>query len=86
LLGEALVGQKKYAEAEPLLVAAYEGLKARKNQIPQFFVSYRLGLAGARIVQLYEAWGQSEKAAAWRLKLTDSGAGHPAPGQPDAKH
>jgi serine/threonine protein kinase/tetratricopeptide (TPR) repeat protein len=86
LLGEALVGQKKYAEAEPLLVAGYEGLKAREKQVPQFFVSDRLGLAGTRIVALYEAWGRPEKAGAWRLKLKNSGAGHPAPGQPDAKH
>ena len=28
LLGAALAGQKKYAEAEPLLIGGYEGLKA----------------------------------------------------------
>jgi hypothetical protein len=34
LLGGALLGQKKYAEAEPLLVHGYEGLKAREARIP----------------------------------------------------
>jgi hypothetical protein len=35
LLGGALLGQKKYAEAEPLLVKGYEGLKTREKTIPK---------------------------------------------------
>ena len=31
LLGEALAGQTKYADAEPLLLAGYEGLKAKEK-------------------------------------------------------
>ena len=34
LLGAALAGQKKYAEAEPLMLSGYEGLKARESSIP----------------------------------------------------
>jgi hypothetical protein len=34
LLGGALLGQKKYADAEPLLLAGYEGLKQREKTIP----------------------------------------------------
>ena len=34
LLGDSLLGQKKYAEAEPLLLSGYEGLKAREARIP----------------------------------------------------
>ena len=34
MLGGALLGQKKYAEAEPLLLAGYEGMKARADKIP----------------------------------------------------
>jgi tetratricopeptide (TPR) repeat protein len=34
MLGGALLGQKKYADAEPLLVKGYEGLKAREKAIP----------------------------------------------------
>jgi len=35
LLGGALLGQKKYAEAEPQLLKGYEGMKNRKNTIPK---------------------------------------------------
>ena len=34
LLGQALLDQKKFADAEPLLLAAYDGLKKRKEAIP----------------------------------------------------
>ncbi len=34
MLGGCLLGQKKYAEAEPLLVAGYEGSMQREDQIP----------------------------------------------------
>ena len=33
LLGEALVGQGRYQEAEPLVVDSYEGMKARAARI-----------------------------------------------------
>jgi hypothetical protein len=32
-LGAALAGQKKYAEAEQLLLQGYQGLKARESKI-----------------------------------------------------
>ena len=35
MLGGALLGQKKYAESEPLLLAGYEGLKQRETTIPE---------------------------------------------------
>jgi eukaryotic-like serine/threonine-protein kinase len=67
-LGGSLMGQKKYSEAEPLIVDGYEGMKAREAKIlaagkPRFQE------AAVRVVQLYEAWGQPDKAAAWRRKL-----------------
>jgi len=34
MLGAALLGQKKYAEAEPLLIDGYEGMKQREQTIP----------------------------------------------------
>jgi serine/threonine protein kinase/tetratricopeptide (TPR) repeat protein len=85
LIGATLLGQQKYAEAEPLLVAGYEGLEARKEQIPRFYVRYRLAEAAERIVRLYEASGQTGKAAAWRSKLKESGAGHAAAPHPKPK-
>ena len=68
LLGDVLLGQKKYADAEPLLVRGYEGLKAREGDLP-LYARYRVAEAGQRIVRLYEAWGRAEKAAEWRTKL-----------------
>jgi hypothetical protein len=38
MLGGSLLGQKKYAEAEPLLLSAYEGLRQREDRIPALTV------------------------------------------------
>jgi serine/threonine protein kinase len=65
VLGATLLGQQKYDQAEPLLIAGYEGMKARRNQIPlqgqASFVE-----SAQRLVQLYEAWGKASEAARWR--------------------
>jgi hypothetical protein len=67
-LGASLVGQQKYAEAEPLIVGGYEGLEARTDRIPAPARS-RLSQAARRVVALYDAWGQTDKAARWRVQL-----------------
>jgi eukaryotic-like serine/threonine-protein kinase len=77
LLGDVLLAQHKYPEAEALLVQGYEGLKAREGQISPLYARFRINEAGERIVRLYEAWGRAEKAAEWRTKLTTRG--HPKP-------
>jgi eukaryotic-like serine/threonine-protein kinase len=77
LLGFALFGQQKYADAEPHLVEAFEGLKAREGQIPQFYARLRVGEAGQRIVVLYEAWGKADKAALWQARVPRPVAGEP---------
>jgi hypothetical protein len=69
MLGEALLGQQKYSAAEPLLLQGYEGMKQREAQIPEPVKITRLTEATERIVQLYEATRQPEKARAWRAKL-----------------
>ncbi|MGO9468406.1 MAG: tetratricopeptide repeat protein [Isosphaeraceae bacterium] len=68
LIGASLLGQKKYNEAEPLLLSSYDGVKARAARIPAPS-KYRLTEAGDRVIQLYEAWAKPEKAAEWRQKL-----------------
>jgi hypothetical protein len=68
-LGGSLLGQKKYAEAEPLIVSGYEGMKARAARIPPPGKP-RLTEAAERVVKLYEAWGKPEKAAEWRARLS----------------
>jgi len=74
MLGAALAGQKKYTDAEPLLVQGYEGLKQREAKIPSDG-KVRLTEALERLVGLYEAMGQKDKAAAWRKKLEEWKAG-----------
>jgi serine/threonine protein kinase len=68
LLGAALAGQQNYAEAEPLLLQGYEGMQQREASVPADGKA-RLAEALERLVGLYEATGQKDKAAAWRLKL-----------------
>jgi tetratricopeptide (TPR) repeat protein len=68
LRGGALLGQQKYPEAEPLLLQGYEGMQQREAQIPPLG-KRRLAEAIERLVQLYEATQQPEKARAWREKL-----------------
>jgi tetratricopeptide (TPR) repeat protein len=77
LLGGALMGQGRYAEAEPDLGQAYAGLKAREGQIPPLLARHRVAEAGHRVVRLYEAWGRPEKAAEWRRKLSGPKEGKP---------
>jgi tetratricopeptide (TPR) repeat protein len=75
LLGEALMRQGRFADAEPHLVAGQEGLAARAATLPPG-AEVRLAAAGARIVALYDAWhaadptaGHATRAQEWRTKL-----------------
>lgn len=68
LLGEALMEQKKYGEAEPLLLSGYEGLKQRAAAIPPHAKSH-LTKALERLVRLHQNWGKEEKAAHWQKEL-----------------
>src|SRR5262249_782981 len=67
LLGVSLAGQKKFDEAEPLLLEGYQGMLARKERmaVPDW---YHVDRAREWIVQLYRAWGKPAKASAWRKK------------------
>ena len=71
MLGASLAGQKKYAEAEPLLLEGYRGMEERKARAgsPD---SYYLNRAGEWIVQLYQSWGKPEQAAEWRRLTADA--------------
>ena len=70
-LGAALLGQKKYSEAEPLLLAGYQGMKEREATMPQPS-KVRLIASLKWVVQLYEATGNEDKAKEWREKLTET--------------
>ena len=68
LLGESLLGQKKFDEAKPLLIEGYEGMKEREAKIPAP-LKHHLTEAGERVVRLYEAMGRTDRADEWRRKL-----------------
>jgi tetratricopeptide (TPR) repeat protein len=73
LLGAARLGQKQYADAEPLLLAGYQGLKQRAGQIPLASKGL-VGETAQRLVALYEAWDRPEQAATWRKIAAAEGA------------
>jgi hypothetical protein len=64
----SLLGQGRQAEAEPLVIAGYEGMKARESRIAVPDRS-RLREAAERIVRLYEEWNKPGQAATWKAKL-----------------
>jgi hypothetical protein len=67
-LGEALLSQKKYAEAEPLLLSGYRGLRKRQANIPpRDRACITTGLE--RVVRLYEVRGKKDEAVKWRKEL-----------------
>lgn len=68
MLGAALLGQKRYEDAEPLLVAGYEGLKEREDLLAEL-LRPRVTDAGKRVLALYEAWNKPAKIALWKRKL-----------------
>jgi tetratricopeptide (TPR) repeat protein len=72
MLGGALLGQKKYAEAEPLLLSGYEGMKQREVSIPPEGKP-RLRETLERLVQLYEATNRPGQTAGWKQKLAALG-------------
>jgi serine/threonine protein kinase/tetratricopeptide (TPR) repeat protein len=74
LLGGALLGQQKFADAEPLLVDGYAGMKGREAQIPKH-AEASLTQALERLVLLYDTWGRPSKAAEWRKRLGEQAPG-----------
>jgi WD40 repeat protein/serine/threonine protein kinase len=72
MLGGALLGQKKHAEAEPLLLSGYEGMKVREEKIPSAGRA-RIQETLQRLAELYENTDHPDKAAEWRQKLANFG-------------
>ena len=82
LLGEALAGQAReilstdpvaaagtLADAEPLLLSGYDGLKARAESIPVPIRTTRLTEALQRLIDLYSAWDKPTEVTRWRKEL-----------------
>ena len=73
LLGRALLGQKKYAEAVALLLAGYEGMKEREATIPPQAAA-RLPESLESLAWHYEATRNQAQGAAWQGNLEASQA------------
>jgi hypothetical protein len=67
LLGRALLGQKNYAKAEPLLRGGYEGMKAREKTIPPEG-STRIPEALDGLIELYTATNQPDELTKWQAE------------------
>jgi tetratricopeptide (TPR) repeat protein len=76
LLGGALLGQKRYVDAEPLLIGGYEGMQKCVATIPDN-AKPRLDESLERVARLYDEMGQKNKAEEWRKKLAALQAGQP---------
>jgi hypothetical protein len=63
--GVALLDEKKYAEAESLLLDGYETMKKHE---PEMSNKVRMSELLEPLVRLYDATGQKEKADPWRVK------------------
>ena len=65
LVGASLARQKKYAEAEPVLLGGYRGMLARKNLLAAPDRRH-LDAAHLWIIQTYEMWGKPDEGAEWK--------------------
>jgi hypothetical protein len=62
ILGECLTAERRYAEAEALLLRSRASLEAERKSSGD----PRVVQATERLVALYDAWGKPDKAAEWR--------------------
>ena len=62
-----MLGQKKYAEAEPLLRKGYEGMKQREKTIPPQ-ASTRLPEALDRLIEFYTATNKPDEVKKWQAE------------------
>jgi tetratricopeptide (TPR) repeat protein len=66
-LGGALLVQKKYTDAEPLLLKGYEGVKQREKTIPKGGEA-RIPEALDRLIEYYTATNKPDEAKKWRAE------------------
>ena len=67
LLGGSLLGQKKFAEAEPVLLKGYEGMKQRQKSIPPQ-ANTRIPEALDRLIDLYTATNKPDEVKKWQAE------------------
>ena len=67
MLGGSLLGQGKFAESEPLLLAGYEGMNKREDKI-LLDGRERITESIERLIELYTALQKPDQAEEWRKK------------------
>jgi tetratricopeptide (TPR) repeat protein len=83
LLGGCLAGQKKYEEAEPLLLEGARGLKEREAKIPKLDRA-EVDDAFQRLIEFYGTTGKPDEAEKWR-KERAAAEKEPSDSEPAAK-
>ena len=68
MLGAALAGQGRAAEAEHLLLLGYSGMKERRTGIPLFHKP-RLGEAALRVKLFFADLGQVDRVTEWTAEF-----------------
>ena len=68
-LGTTLMGKRLYAEAEPLIISGYEGMRERELAIRDRTKVLTESIQG--LIQLFDATARPEKADEWRAKLAE---------------
>jgi eukaryotic-like serine/threonine-protein kinase len=79
VLGGAILGQKRYDEAEPLLRDGYEGMVRRADKIP-LHDRGRVREALDRLIALAEATNRADDARAWKAERAKWSADPSKPG------
>ena len=69
MLGAALARQKRYAEAEPLLISGYEGMAVGKAVNPNAASRMSREQVGEALLQLYRDSGNTARRVEWERKL-----------------
>jgi serine/threonine protein kinase len=67
MLGESLARQKRYGEAEPLLLAGYANMKAQEDRIPAGWRGLFLGETLGRLELYYTLTDRPFEATKWKL-------------------
>ena len=69
MLGATLARQKRYTEAEPLLISGYEGMAIGKAVNPNAASRMSREQVGEALLQLYRDSGNTARRAEWETKL-----------------
>ena len=71
MLGRSLTEQKRFAEAEPLLLSAYAGADANKSKIPEGWAGLFYSPTMENLAEFYRVTGRADEAAKWTAKMAE---------------